>query len=43
MPIISAGTNSVENVTVGAMNGRFIPEDPLPFLETPITPDITIF
>jgi RHS repeat-associated protein len=41
--IISAGTNSINDVTTGAANGRFIPEDPLLFMETPITPDIIIY
>lgn len=41
--IISAGTNSINDVTTGAANGRFIPEDPLLFMETPVTPDIIIY
>jgi hypothetical protein len=41
--IISDGTNSLNDVTAGAANGRFIPEDPLLFLQAPITLDIIIF
>ena len=41
--IISAGTNSINDVTAGVSNGRFIPEDPLPFLQMPVTTDIILY
>jgi hypothetical protein len=41
--IISAGTNSINDVTSGVSNGRFIPDDPLLFLQMPITTDIILY